>query len=454
MRINGVKIMKRALIIQVGNKYERAVKSIEHIKPNVVYFIYDGDYEKYIPEIRNKTNLNYRVECREICDFQSISESYSISKEIFREVDRKHYEIHVGVSNGTKAMVAGLSLASVGYDCHFVYVGSTRDGRDRDGTGEVIPGHEKVISDFHPMKKQATIEISRGKRYFNKFLFEESIKYFKQAREYLKDPTIIDIYIKITKLYHEWDKFKNLIVYYNIKRNKYSDAQLDYYLENQIYNEIIYNEKVKRHFQDNEKEFLNQIKKNIDFLSRKVSRDGVINENDIYYYLPDLLNNAERRINEKKYEDATARLYRASELIAQIRLYELGFINERKLRDQKVFHVPKLELIGTNNLKVIEFVARKPDFQDSDEKDIKLALSESYELLELLGDDLANVKDDISEELSNRNNSILAHGLKHCNDEDARNLLNKLIIYSNNTFDCFDKNLDDSKFPKFKNIDL
>ena len=99
-------------------------------------------------------------------------------------------------------------------------------------------------------------------------------------------------------------------------------------------------------------------------------------------------------------------------------------------------------------------MARKPEFQDSDEEDIKLALSESYTLLELLGDDLANLKDDVSAELRNRNDSILAHGLKHCSDEDAQSLLDKLKIYSCKTFDCFDENLEDSKFPKFKNIDL
>ena len=67
---------------------------------------------------------------------------------------------------------------------------------------------------------------------------------------------------------------------------------------------------------------------------------------------------------------------------------------------------------------------------------------------------LVETKDDISEELSNRNNSILAHGLKHCSCEDAQSLLDKLKIYSCKTFDCFDENLEDSKFPKFKNIDL
>ena len=112
--------MKKALIVHVGNKYSRAVKSIEYIKPDVVYFIYNGDYDRYIKLIQDETDLIYEVRPRMIEDFQSIDEVYSKSREIFKEIKKEEYEIHVGVSNGTKAMVAGLSLASVGYDCNFL----------------------------------------------------------------------------------------------------------------------------------------------------------------------------------------------------------------------------------------------------------------------------------------------------------------------------------------------
>ena len=81
--------MKQVLIVNVGNKYSRAVKSIEYIEPDTVYFIYNGDYDKYIPKIQNETTLNYEIKSRKINNFQSIDESYSVSKEIFKEEDHE-----------------------------------------------------------------------------------------------------------------------------------------------------------------------------------------------------------------------------------------------------------------------------------------------------------------------------------------------------------------------------
>ena len=63
-------------------------------------------------------------------------------------------------------------------------------------------------------------------------------------------------------------------------------------------------------------------------------------EKRIEYYLPDLLNNAYRQIEEGKIDDAIARLYRISELIAQIKLCELGLINLNTLESNKKFKIP------------------------------------------------------------------------------------------------------------------
>ena len=450
--------MKKALIVNVGNRYNRAVKSIEYIKPDLVYFIYQGNYDKYITVIKKESNYkDYDSKSKEINDFQSIDESYLISKDIFKELKNNNFEINVGVSNGTKAMVAGLSLASVGYDCNFLYVGSTPEGRDTDGTGDVIKKYKKVLSEFHPMKKQAIIEINRGKRYFNKYQFDEALDNFNQAKFILNDNKIIDLYIKLTNLYKNWDKFENMISYFNYKRNKSSEAPLNYYLEKFIFQEIKNDEDIKNYFYNEEKDFILKLEKNIEFLKNKISRNGVIEENDIYYYLVDLLNNAERRIDEEKYDDATARLYRVSELIAQIRLYEMNLVDNKKLRDNKVFHIDKLGLIETKNLKVIEYVAKQPDFQNPNEKTIKIGLKESYHLLELLGDTLAEkFLDDkrLDNLLSNRNNSILAHGLNPADDINTRKLFEELTNYANECFIDLNDNMKFAEFPKFKDIDI
>ena len=74
---------------------------------------------------------------------------------------------------------------------------------------------------------------------------------------------------------------------------------------------------------------------NLNFLENKISNGNLKIEN-LHYYLSDLLNNAQRRIKEQKYDDAVARLYRITELIAQINLFELDLINDYNLNN-KVF---------------------------------------------------------------------------------------------------------------------
>lgn len=442
----------KALIVHVGNKYGRAVKSIQKVKPDLVYFIYNESHEKYIELIISHSSETFEKRLKFIEDFQSIKESYEKSKEIFKELKNEKYEIHVGVSNGTKAMVVGLSLASVGYDCEFSYVGSVEGGRDE--TGEVIEGNEKVFDEFHPMKQLATIEINRAKRYFNNYQFSESLFYFKQARNSLDDTEMMDMYIKITELYQLWDKFENLIPFTN-KHNQITDTMLGSYLNVSIKKEIEGNENLRDYFYKNEKEFMTQIDKNIAFLKNKISHKGKIKEGDIYYYLPDLLNNAQRRIEEGKFDDATARLYRVAELISQIRLYENGLIDKKRLESDKVFHIEKKNIVKNFPLNLIEFVSKQPDFQNSDKKTVKLALKDNYELLKLLNDELAiKFLEDKSLDtaLSGRNNSILAHGLKVAEEGNTKLMYEKLIDYSRETFKDLDNCLEYSKFPKFKDI--
>ena len=442
--------MKKALIIHVGNAYGRSIKSIEKIKPDLVYFILTENYRKFFDKIIEESDDSYEKRECIINDFQSIMESYEKSKKIFKELKNEEYEIHVGVSNGTKAMVVGLSLASVGYECEFSYVGSEENGRK---DGDVKEGFEKVFDEFHPMKQLATIEINRAKRYFNNYQFKESLDYFNIAKESSYNPKRVDVYLKIVKLYQYWDKFENMIPYIN-KKNKPAQAQLGYYLK-LIKDEINMDEKLKNYFYTYELDFMNQIDKNIVFLEKKISRDGYIKEGDVYYYLPDLLNNAQRRIEEEKFDDATARLYRAAELIAQIRLYENGLIEKKRLEKKKIFHLEKENIVKNYPINVIEYVCKHPDFQNPERDTVRLGLSQDYEVLKILGDELATEfldDNEIYNRLFERNNTILAHGFMHSKRENTCELCNKITQYSEKTVKNLEQCLIYSKFPKFNDI--
>jgi CRISPR-associated protein (TIGR02710 family) len=118
-----------------------------------------------------------------------------------------------------------------------------------------------------------------------------------------------------------------------------------------------------------------------------------------YAIVQDLVLNAERCAVRERYDDATARLYRAMEALAQLRLFTEHGI---KTWDVEIERLPG-ELRGKYEEK------RR-------EGKIKIGLIEDYELLWELKDEVGNLfkarEDDLREALRRRNQSIFAHGFK------------------------------------------
>lgn len=121
-----------------------------------------------------------------------------------------------------------------------------------------------------------------------------------------------------------------------------------------------------------------------------------------YLVVFDLLNNAERRAGQSRFDDAVSRLYRATELLAQTRLQEKYGLESGNLSLD--------DLRSRISEALLEQYARK-----SDEKGlVKLGLLETYRLLSRLGDEVGelfiNNEKRILDALSTRNYSFLAHG--------------------------------------------
>jgi CRISPR-associated protein (TIGR02710 family) len=114
----------------------------------------------------------------------------------------------------------------------------------------------------------------------------------------------------------------------------------------------------------------------------------------------DLLSNAERRAHQGRYDDAVARLYRACEMFAQIRLQQ---------------RTPALNPSNLDLTLLPETLRERYDYlHDAKDGKIKLGLLQNYELLAALGDSVGiayqTVAKNLRNGLSTRNNSILAHG--------------------------------------------
>jgi CRISPR-associated protein (TIGR02710 family) len=121
-----------------------------------------------------------------------------------------------------------------------------------------------------------------------------------------------------------------------------------------------------------------------------------------YEIVQDLLLNAQRRAQQERYDDAVGRLYRALELLAQIRLL-IGY--EIKTGDVEIKKLPE------------SLQAEYEKARSGDSSKIQLGLRSSYDLLSQLPEDpLGELYQQRSKHLLNaletRNNSLFAHGFQ------------------------------------------
>lgn len=150
----------------------------------------------------------------------------------------------------------------------------------------------------------------------------------------------------------------------------------------------------------------------------------------------DLVRNAERRATRGRYDDAVARLYRALEMLAQVRLAQ----REPPLNasDLKPDLLP--EAIRS------KYAAR--------EGKIKLGLQENYDLLDELEDPLGKTfapeRKKILATLEKRNASILAHGITPCNETIYNEMHAETLRLLNEGLKAFNIKVESPQFPQIK----
>ncbi|MGI0485029.1 TIGR02710 family CRISPR-associated CARF protein [Pantanalinema rosaneae CENA516] len=135
-----------------------------------------------------------------------------------------------------------------------------------------------------------------------------------------------------------------------------------------------------------------------------------------YEIVEDLLLNAERRVMQQRYDDAVGRIYRALELLAQIRLYQAYGIR-----------TGDIDLAKLPELLQDQYTSQRSPVNGK----IQLALQKSYELLsqlsaDPLGDLYEQRKNAISDTLQIRNHSLFAHGFQPITSNDYQKV--KMVI--------------------------
>jgi len=401
----------KALVISVGtgtrasrqsirSLAEAIVRSIRHHNPDKTYLVVTREsMETTVPEILPKIKpMDY--ELIQISNPDNIQSIYEELRPRIKEIREQCENLTIDYTSGTKAMTAGLAvLATIFGADELSYITGKRKA------GIVQPGTEQIVP-IRPYFIVAEQKIREAIRFFNRNQFSATITILEQTRKTIRDPKIIKQttpLLQLAKAYERWDKFHHEKAFKTIKKIKIPELA-------------------------GNKQFLGQL------ISNLRREDGKPEP----YYVADLINNAERRAGESKYDDAVARLYRTIELIAQYRLRKNYGIDPSNAETEKIpqslmekWNVPK------------------------NRKTVKLALNSDYELLDALGDPLGQkyLEDrKLKNLLLKRNASILAHGQTPVTKQTYIQLHKKTIEYAEVTIKNLRQLMENSKFIKWKEI--
>ena len=401
----------KALVISVGigtrasrqsirSLAEAIVRSIRHHNPDKTYLVVTKEsMETTVPEILPKIKpMNY--ELIQISNPDNIQSIYEELRPRIKEIREQYENLTIDYTSGTKGMTAGLAvLATIFSADELSYITGKRKA------GIVQPGTEQIVP-IRPYFIVAEQKMREAIRFFNRNQFSATITILEQTRKTIMDPKIIEQttpLLQLAKAYEQWDKFHHEKAFKTIKKIKMPELA-------------------------GNKQFLGQLISN---LKRENGKPEP-------YYIADLINNAERRAEESKYDDAVARLYRTIELIAQYRLRKNYGIDPSNAETEKIpqnlmekWNIPK------------------------DRKTVKLALNNDYELLDALGDPLGQkyLEDkELKNLLLKRNASILAHGQTPVTKQTYIQLHKKTIEYAETTIKNLKQLMENSKFIKWKEM--
>jgi len=399
--------MKRALFMTVGtgvgldkekkvrNLAHGLLTSIESYNPDKIVFF---GSEESIETVESLKEQYYEKKGKELenCEFVGLKdiddfyECYTRIEEELKEEEKDGNEIIIDYTSGTKTMTTSAAICAMLYQKKLSLVAGKRGEN-----GVVIPGTEaaRVQNLFAAYDKYL---LDRAKEAFNSYRFGEAMGYLDRIVA-LEDK---EEYKKLVKAYDLWDKFEHEKAFQMLEGVKAG--------------ETAYN-----------KSFLGRL------MNAREKQD---------FILVDLMNNARRRMEEGKYDDAVARLYRTVELIAQ---YRLKMKYEIDTSDVDTWH---LKTLGMER-KVLE---KYEELRDEKGK-IKLPLRKDFELLQDLGDEVGKkfLEDKKMQDLlSKRNNSILAHGLVPVKREDAERMFESVRGYVELVVEDAEGLMIESEFPR------
>lgn len=406
--------IKKILILTVGGSCAPIVTSIQQNKPDYLVFICSADGKtkgSYItvegqgnvcgkdannpdqPNILKQAKCeNLPREVHKLGIIDNFNEMYQFCLKKLLELRQKYPEAEIiaDYTGGTKTMSVGLGAAAM--DVENVAISIVKG--ERTDLVKVLDGTQSVR-----LSRLNVGFLNRQKAVAEKFIAQyDYAAAMNLLNEIAAMPDLPDELSQeftrlntLCKAFDAWDKFNHLEAYRLLKA--FGGDYLPF-LKVSIQSRALLDHELK-------------IENLQDF--------NPIRNSHGYELVEDLLLNVERRACAGRYDDAVARLYRAFELFAQLRL-RIQF--DLKTSDIDLNKLPD---------EIREEYKQKRNSQGK----IELGATQSYALLDKLGDsigkDYNNVKNKLlNQGLSVRNLSILAHGFKPISEEEYERVSNVL----------------------------
>lgn len=371
--------IKRALIVTVGTGtrpdvyiVKPLVKTIKDSRPDFLVLVVTERSRTYgeaiIRELVLKDESYLLEELRDFDDFQAVFRDIN---RVFRRLTAMGYgceQIQIDFTSGTKAMSSGAVLSAVYNECRSLkYITGQRKN------GVVVDGSEKYLT-VQPSGIFALHEIHLARELIIRLRFSTASEILGKLNFDLLDPhekQWAENLELVVQAYRAWDNFDHHSALKKLKKVDWKLAALQRF----------------RPAPAGEAMLLEVNK------ADKKKQDELL--------LLDLYNNSLRRGLEGKYDDAVARLYRATELLAQQILAQPPF--EIRTEDVDLSRVPA------------SIRSRLEKNRDDTDGQVRIGLVLDYELLSELEHSVGrhfveNVH--IKDRLRERNESILAHGTK------------------------------------------
>lgn len=392
--------MKKFLIISVGGSPEPIVSSINYHEPDFVCFLASDKSKDLVDKKTNKgeaiikqvkPGLDYQVYV--ITDVDDIDVCFNEALAAYNSLEKtSDSKIIVDYTGGTKTMSVALVFLAILENLDLYFSTGRRENADK-----VVSGTERSELNT-PWLLFWEIKLREVKKLFDEGLYFSAESSINDFAERFLIPEKKKAYKKLKAIcsaFNAWDAFDH--------------------------------KKAKKILEDYRPEY----KEQIFFLERILGeRKDAIG----YEKVVDLFYSAKRREKLFRYDDAVCLLYRALEMLAQLRLQLKYNLNSS---DVDLYEINNLDLPEEIKKEAIEHCQKYRN--DTDNK-IKISLLAQYRLLEILGDSFGRVysnhKDEFRDFTKFRNYSILAHGQQPVKGSDYK----KFEIFAENFINsCFEE---------------